>query len=283
MPAAFSGLDGVVDALAGVGVGERRGRGGDLRQVGATVEVRRAADRPDGGQFAGRDLRASTPRSASAHRPPSVPVSWTPRSRTAVSAVVPGLAVELLGAHAEAEHLLAGQVHGTRSRCAVWPSVEQRRQSSSASAGGRGWRGRRPTGGRAAPRCPLPGRGRPPRGRGGLILVRLASSEGRQALCPRLARAARLYLLEDGGHRVHPAPAIETRAPATGKAIDIPHNFVLSWSYQLPVGSGRRFLSDASGVVQMLVEGWSVNGITMYQSGQPLNIRLASSQLNTGY
>ena len=37
------------------------------------------------------------------------------------------------------------------------------------------------------------------------ILVRLASGESRQALFPGLARAARLYLLEDGGHRVHPA------------------------------------------------------------------------------
>ena len=37
------------------------------------------------------------------------------------------------------------------------------------------------------------------------ILVRRASGEGRQALFPRLARAARLHLLEDGGHRVHPA------------------------------------------------------------------------------
>ena len=85
---------------------------------------------------------------------------------------------------------------------------------------------------------------------------------------------------EDTAFILH--PAIETRAPSTGKAIDIPHNFVLSWSYELPFGSGRRFLSDASGVVQMLVEGWAVNGITMYQTGQPLNIRLASSQLNTG-
>jgi carboxypeptidase family protein len=85
---------------------------------------------------------------------------------------------------------------------------------------------------------------------------------------------------EDTAFILH--PAVETRAPSTGKAIDIPHNFVLSWSYELPVGSGRRFLSNASGVVQKLVEGWSVNGITVYQSGQPLNIRLASSQLNTG-
>jgi hypothetical protein len=35
-------------------------------------------------------------------------------------------------------------------------------------------------------------------------------------------------------------------------------------------------------VVQTLLEGWSVNGITSYQSGDPLNIMVASSQLNTG-
>jgi hypothetical protein len=100
-------------------------------------------------------------------------------------------------------------------------------------------------------------------------------SRGLQALL-----AYTLSKTEDTAFILH--PAIETRAPSTGKAIDIPHNFVLSWAYELPFGSGRRFLSDASGVVQKLVEGWAVNGITMYQSGQPLNIRLASSQLNTG-
>ena len=85
---------------------------------------------------------------------------------------------------------------------------------------------------------------------------------------------------EDTAFILH--PAFETRAPSTGKAIDVPHNFVLSFAYELPFGSGRRFLSDASGVVRVLAEGWSVNGITMYQTGQPLNIRLASSNLNTG-
>jgi hypothetical protein len=85
---------------------------------------------------------------------------------------------------------------------------------------------------------------------------------------------------EDTAFILH--PAFETRARATGKAIDVPHNLVLSFAYELPIGNGRRFLSGATGVVQKLVEGWSVNGITSYQSGQPLNIRLASSQLNTG-
>jgi hypothetical protein len=85
---------------------------------------------------------------------------------------------------------------------------------------------------------------------------------------------------EDTAFILH--PAFETRARATGKAIDVPHNLVLSWAYELPMGSGQRFLSGATGVMQKLVEGWAINGITSYQSGQPLNIRLASSQLNTG-
>lgn len=85
---------------------------------------------------------------------------------------------------------------------------------------------------------------------------------------------------EDTAFILH--PAIETRAPSTGKALDIPQNFVLSWTYELPIGPGKRFFSHASGVPAAFVEGWAVNGITMYQSGQPLNIRLASSQLNTG-
>jgi hypothetical protein len=85
---------------------------------------------------------------------------------------------------------------------------------------------------------------------------------------------------EDTAFILH--PAFETRAKATGKAIDIPHNLVVSWTYELPFGGGKRFGAGASGVVQKIVEGWSVNGITSYQSGEPLNIRLATSQLNTG-
>jgi len=85
---------------------------------------------------------------------------------------------------------------------------------------------------------------------------------------------------EDTAFILH--PAFETRARSIGKAIDIPHNLVVSWAYELPVGPGQPFLSGGSAVVQRLFEGWSVTGATIYQSGEPLNIRLASSQLNTG-
>jgi hypothetical protein len=77
-------------------------------------------------------------------------------------------------------------------------------------------------------------------------------------------------------------PSFDTRAPSIGKAIDIPHNLVVSWTYDLPFGPGRRFGSGGSTLVNKLVEGWAINGITMYQSGEPLNITVANSLLNTG-
>jgi Carboxypeptidase regulatory-like domain/TonB dependent receptor len=77
-------------------------------------------------------------------------------------------------------------------------------------------------------------------------------------------------------------PAFETRAKSTGKTVDIPHNLVVSWAYELPIGPGKPFLAGGPALVQKLLEGWTVNGITSYQTGEPINIRLASSQLNTG-
>ena len=41
---------------------------------------------------------------------------------------------------------------------------------------------------------------------------------------------------EDTAFILH--PAIETRAPSIGKAIDIPQNLVVSWAYELPFGPG---------------------------------------------
>jgi hypothetical protein len=100
-------------------------------------------------------------------------------------------------------------------------------------------------------------------------------SQGLQALV-----SYTLSRTEDTAFILH--PSFEKRAKATGKAVDIPHNLVVGWSYELPIGPGKPFLSSGPAVVQKLLEGWMVNGATSYQSGEPLNIRLASSQLNTG-
>jgi hypothetical protein len=48
--------------------------------------------------------------------------------------------------------------------------------------------------------------------------------------------------------------------------------FVSSFVYQLPVGRGKRVLSDASKPVDMLLGGWQLTGIVTFQQGFPMTI-----------
>lgn len=52
---------------------------------------------------------------------------------------------------------------------------------------------------------------------------------------------------------------------------DVPENFVVSYLYDLPVGHGKRFLSNAPKVVDEALGGWRVGGIQRYLSGQPIS------------
>jgi hypothetical protein len=49
---------------------------------------------------------------------------------------------------------------------------------------------------------------------------------------------------------------------------DIPHTFVISYIYELPVGKGKKLLNKG-GLVDKVVGGWQVGGVQRYQSGQP--------------
>ena len=49
---------------------------------------------------------------------------------------------------------------------------------------------------------------------------------------------------------------------------DVPHMFVLSYLYELPVGKGKKFL-DKGGVVDKVVGGWQIGGVQRYQKGVP--------------
>jgi Carboxypeptidase regulatory-like domain len=80
----------------------------------------------------------------------------------------------------------------------------------------------------------------------------------------------------------HPLLAERKTRSSSFKQVDIPHNLSVSWTYDLPIGPGQRLMANSSGVVRKLLEGWAVNGITSYQSGEPLLIRVASPRLNTG-
>ena len=49
---------------------------------------------------------------------------------------------------------------------------------------------------------------------------------------------------------------------------DVPHMFVLSYIYELPVGKGKKFLNKG-GITDKVLGGWQVGGVQRYQSGQP--------------
>jgi hypothetical protein len=54
--------------------------------------------------------------------------------------------------------------------------------------------------------------------------------------------------------------------------IDVPNVVHVSGTYQLPLGTGRRFAGSATGVVNQIVGGWSANWILTLQDGFPFNV-----------
>ena len=71
---------------------------------------------------------------------------------------------------------------------------------------------------------------------------------------------------------------------------DIPQNLAIGYGLDLPFGRGKQFLGGAQGVLNGVVSGWRVNGITTIRSGVPIAVSQifagsALSQLGggTGY
>ena len=52
---------------------------------------------------------------------------------------------------------------------------------------------------------------------------------------------------------------------------------MFSYNYELPFGRGKHFLDSASPVLDRLVGGWQINGITSLQGGFPLTPSLSIS------
>jgi hypothetical protein len=50
------------------------------------------------------------------------------------------------------------------------------------------------------------------------------------------------------------------------------HTVIASWIYELPFGSGKRFLSQTSGLIKGFLGGWQINGIYNFATGRPLAI-----------
>ena len=51
---------------------------------------------------------------------------------------------------------------------------------------------------------------------------------------------------------------------------DVPQRLIVSYVYDLPFGKGKHFLGNANPVLDRLVSGWGINGISTFQDGFPL-------------
>lgn len=62
---------------------------------------------------------------------------------------------------------------------------------------------------------------------------------------------------------------------------DVPHRAVISFIYDLPFGKGKKFISGTSGPANLFIGGWGINGVTTFQSGNPLNLSMAVNTTNS--
>jgi len=71
------------------------------------------------------------------------------------------------------------------------------------------------------------------------------------------------------------------RAEKSLSGNDVTNRLVVSYVYDVPVGRGKTYLSHASGMVNEVLGGWGLEGVTTLQSGFPLefttNLNLTNS------
>ena len=61
---------------------------------------------------------------------------------------------------------------------------------------------------------------------------------------------------------------------------DTRHRAVISYVYQLPFGNGRRWMREAGGLVEGVVGGWQLSGITTMTTGRPFSVSLQTGVNN---
>lgn len=79
-----------------------------------------------------------------------------------------------------------------------------------------------------------------------------------------------------------PQNAYNLAADKGNSDFDIRQRLVLSWTYELPFGKGRRYLSSARGISGLLLGGWQVGGIETFMTGYMFNQTSTQNTLGSG-
>jgi len=84
------------------------------------------------------------------------------------------------------------------------------------------------------------------------------------------------------GRMVQPQDVHNRRADRGVSPEDVSQRFVLSYVFELPVGRGRKFGKQWNWAVDAFLGGWQLNGITTFETGQPLLLTTQDTSLSGG-
>jgi hypothetical protein len=88
--------------------------------------------------------------------------------------------------------------------------------------------------------------------------------------------------LEPGGGAGNVQDNYNIRAERSLALYDTPHRAVISYIVDLPFGKGQPLGGDIGGPIGKIISGWGFNGVTTFQSGNPLPISMATNQNGFG-
>jgi hypothetical protein len=71
------------------------------------------------------------------------------------------------------------------------------------------------------------------------------------------------------------------RGERATSGFDVPQRLIVSYVYDLPLGKGKRFLKSQNAVVEKILGGWGINGISTFQSGFPLTLTTSTNSTNS--
>jgi hypothetical protein len=75
-----------------------------------------------------------------------------------------------------------------------------------------------------------------------------------------------------GGANNYQHPAFRNTEARQLASLDHPQVLNISWVYELPFGTGKKFLSSANRLEDLVVGGWRLSAIQVYQKGTPLAV-----------
>ncbi len=71
-----------------------------------------------------------------------------------------------------------------------------------------------------------------------------------------------------------PADFRNLRLERASSGLDVRHRMVLSGLWELPFGRGRKFGADINRAADVILGGWQLNGIWLWQTGFPVNVTM---------